>query len=267
MSKKNILIIIGFGITNSLCAQTYKELQSDFEQSRLDAFNGKLSRIEIYSFKNNRDSTLKSYETFDSTGNILSARYYNYKNRRYFNEEFYNYDSLGRRISRTSRNTFLNKLKHGDVKSIDKYEYKGDSLSKRTFDSYFDDSLVESREFPGIEGEKINYLKEEKDSSGRNILIEFYSVAGLERVEFNYHANGKIQSNSVYIYDRIWYKYRYNDLGNIIECYEWNYRSNSKIPIEHSLTYYDTDQMVTMVEYLNSKNKIKSFNKYYYKKY
>lgn len=245
-------------------AQTFAELQSDFESARIEAFNYQLSRIEIYSYTNQRDSTLSSFKVFDSIGNLVTARQYNYKSRKFYNEQFYEYDALGRRITRISRNTYLDKLNKAKVSTHEKYEYRGDSLIKRTIESYKEDKLVGTKEFPERKQELIKFEKKEIDSLNRVFNFEYYSVAGLEKHVIKYHENGQIQSEICYVDDQLWYEGIYNVLGNIIEYKEWLYDSKSHKLVDHSLTFYNDDQKVISIDYLNSKGKVKKTNKYYY---
>lgn len=260
-------IVIFIFLSGACYTQTFAELYSGFEQSRLNTYKHKLSRIEIYSFKNSKDSSLLSYEIFDSIGNIVTARQYNYKNRKHYNEQFYKYDSLGRRITFTSRSTYSDKLNRGKVITLIKYDYKRDSLHKRTIESYIENNLIRIKDFPERKEEKIDYKKKVVDSLDRIVYSEYYSVAGLEKVEIKYHENGQMQSKICHVDNGIWYKSQYNDSGNLIEYYEWIYDNKSRKPIAHSLIYYDNNQMKKRIEYLNFKGKIKSFDKYYYFKH
>ena len=261
-------LIVIFSVFSGPCqAQTFAELQSDFEQARLEAKNNKLSKIEVYSFKNQRDSIILSYRIFDSIGNIINARQYNYKQQKYYQEQFYNYDSLGRRVAYIRQDQHLDKIKRGKVTSIEKYSYKGDSLTKRSLEYYFRDSLIEIRDIPSREREKAEYTKKVLDTSGRIIRGEYFSVAGFEKVELSYYDNGEIQSQTNTVDDKMWWIIQFNELGDEIEYTEWLYSSNSSEPIVHTRTYYDDNQMIVRKDFLNQKGKVKSFHKYYYWKY
>lgn len=258
------IIVILFILSAQCHAQTFAELQSSFEQERIEAFNYQFSRIEIYSFTNHRDSSLSSYKIFDVRGNIVAARQYNYKSRKFFNEQFYEYDSLGRRITYISRSTYLDKLNKARVSNHRKYEYRSDSLVKIIMESYKEDKLERTKEITERKKESIKYEKKEVDSLNRAVYFEYYSVAGLEKHEIKYHDNGQIQSEICYVDDRLWYEGRYNVFGNVIEYKEWLYDSKSHKLVEHSLSYYNVDQKVMRIEYLNSKGRIKTTDKYYY---
>lgn len=262
---KYLFILLTFSFT-SIQAQTFAEFQSVIEKERQEVLKNQLLRVEIYSFKNSKDSILISNKVFDSLGNIVNARQYSYKSRKYYREQFYTYDSLGRRIAFIRRDLHRDKIKRGKVTSIEKYHYQRDSLSERFIESYFNDSLLSIRELPERQHEKINYTRKEINSLGKIVHSEYYSVAGLERYEFKYDGNGQIQSSTCYVDDKLWYQIRYNQWGNVIEYIEWLYDAKSKKPIEHAITYYNADQLIIRVEYLNYKGKTKTVEKYNYLK-
>lgn len=245
-------------------AQTFADLQVDFEEERIEAFNYQLSRIEIYSFKNRRDSTLSSYKIFDERGNVVTARQYGYKPRKFYTEQFYEYDTLGRRIMLIKKSAFLDKLNKVRISTHQKYEYRGDSLVKIIIESYKENELLIMKEFPERKEESIKYEKQEFDSLKRVVYFEYYSVTGQEKHEIKYHDNGQIQSKICYVDNQLWYKTVYNILGNVIEHKEWLYDSKSHKIVEHSLTYYNDSQKVIRIEYLNSNGRIKTTDKYYY---
>lgn len=264
LSVMKYIIIISLILSAQCHAQTFAELQVDFEEERIEAFNYQLSRIEIYSFKNRRDSTLSSYKRFDERGNVVTARQYDYKSRKFYTEQFYEYDTLGRRIMLIKKSTFLDKLNKARVSTHQKYEYRGDSLVKIIIESYKEDELLKTKEFPERKEESIKYEKQEFDSLKRVVYFEYYSVAGHEKHEVKYHDNGKIQSKICYVDDQLWYIVEYNILGNVIEYKEWLYDSKSHKMLEHSLTYYNAAQKVIRIEYLNSNGRVKTTEKYYY---
>lgn len=258
------IIVILLVLSAQCHAQTFADLQVDFEEERIEAFNYQLSKIEIYSFKNRRDSTLSSYKIFDERGNIVTARQYNYKPRKFYTEQFYEYDTLGRRIILIKKSAFLDKLNKVRISTHQKYEYRGDSLIKIIIESYKENELLKTKEFPERKDEPIKYEKQEFDSLKRVVYFEYYSLSGQEKHEIKYHDNGQIQSKICYVDNQLWYKAEYNIWGNVIEYKEWLYDSKSHKIIEHSLTYYNDAQKVMRIEYLNSKGRIKTTDKYYY---
>lgn len=245
-------------------AQTYAEVQSSIEKSRLEAFSYQLLRKEIYSYTNSKDSTLSSYEIYDAKGNIVTARQYKYKSRKFYDEQFFEYDTLGRLIARISSNTYLDKINKTRISTHVKYEYRGDTLFKIISETYEDDKLIRTKDIPERKNESITYEKEEVDSLNRVVHYEYYSPAGLERFEIKYHENGQIQSVMCYVDDRLWFEGRYNVFGKVIEYKEWLYDSKSHKLVEHSITFYNVDQKVISIDHLNSKGRVKATDKYYY---
>lgn len=257
------LIFLFSFLSTFVYSQTYKDIQSNLESERQSILNHRIIKREVYSCKKS-DSILESAQDFDENGNLKYYIKYNYKSNKYYSEERYEYDSLGRRTTRYYKDTYLDKINKANGIMIEKHIYIKDTLSSVIWDYYKNGIFFSSEILPEKKLGSIDTLNQVFDSSNRIIQFEFQSEFGFEKVIIDYHSNGKIKTYTSFVKDMLWFSVKYNELGNQIELYSNSFHKKSKKPFKYCLTYYNETQLVIKKEYLKPNGKIDRIIKYHY---
>lgn len=244
-------------------SQTYKDIQSNLESERQKILKHRIIKLEIYSYKK-RDSILEMHQDFDQNGNLIYAIKYNHKSNKYYSEERYEYDSLGRRTTRYYKDTHLDKINKANGIMIEKYIYIKDTLTSVIWDYHKNDVFVSSNIIPEHKIGSIDSINKVYDSLNRIIQFEFQSHFGYEKITIDYQSNGKIKTYTSFVKDMLWFSIKYNEFGNQIELYSNYLLKKSKRPIEHCLTFYNDKQLVIKKEYLKPSGKKDRIIKHYY---